>query len=186
MKRAIGTGLLLLGVAAGIALAGAQLVLTDGRSVEGEEVRREGDQYVVTLPSGDAVVIPTPLVREVRLSAPPGGPSGIKLAEPETLAGDTVHFPTTEEQTAAFAGAARFQPDIVDSRWEPSSDWDVDHPERDNNFRPSHWRENIVSSDWTPHPAFAADADALAAGRSTWAPSVVQNEWKPTDGFARR
>jgi hypothetical protein len=196
------SALLLLGliVAAGAALAATELVLQDGRVIEGVELRRDGDSYVLVLESGDAIVIPTVLVKVVRLAgargpltraepqelgeAPPAGPSGLVRAEPRTLAGPEVRPPKTSEQLKVFGAPAQFQQDIVDNEWQPSSDWDMD-PARQNNFAPSKWAENVIDPHWQPESAFDADKDVLAGSRSTFQKSIIDNSWAPTDGFAR-
>jgi hypothetical protein len=200
-------------VTAGAALATTELLLRDGRVIAADDVRRDGDNYTVTLESGDTIVIPVALVERLSLGsgrsdedeAEPEdepsryGPDGVRYSEPQTLAGKApqlrqpeaqvlagvrVDAPTTAEQLAVFGEPAKFQESIIDNTWHPTSDWDMD-PERQNNFAPSRWAEDIVDHDWEPEPAFDNDADVLADSRSTFKKGVVDSTWTPTDAFAR-
>ena len=57
------------------------LVLTDGRVVEGTDVRRRDATYQLTLASGEVLSLPEALVREIRLTddAPkPEAPTAIR------------------------------------------------------------------------------------------------------------
>ena len=110
--------LLALAIAVGAALAATELVLQDGRVLEGVDVRRQEDDYVLRLESGDTVVIPVELVKTVRLietephkypetrpyqypepedltEPPPDAPSGLVESDPQTLAGTPVRPPTS-------------------------------------------------------------------------------------------
>ena len=172
------------------------------RGPPGVEIERDEGNYVVTLEGGDRVAIPEAVVESVRLigsgepevkradprrvagPAPPEGPSGLVRSDPTTLAGPTVRPPTPREQLEVFGEPARFQRDIIDNRWTPSSDWDLD-PERGNNFAPSRWAEDVVDNAWSPTSAFDTKKDVLAGSRSTWQRSIVGSEWTPSDGFSR-
>ena len=194
-------------VAAGATLATTELLLRDGRVIAAADARRDGDDYTVTLESGDTIVVPVALVERVSLSADDEqedepsrySPEGLRYAEPQTLAGTPaplrqagpevlagvrVDPPSTAEQLAVFGEPARFQESIIDNTWHPTSDWDMD-PERQNNFAPSRWAEDIVDNDWEPESAFDDDEDVLANGRSTFQKGVVDSTWTPTDAFAR-
>jgi hypothetical protein len=192
-----------------------ELVLVDGRVLQGTSVRRDGGEYVLTLETGDEISLPAELVESVRLRArredevpeetepplpglgfraagpeplsvaPPEGPSGLIVSDPQQLEGMPVRPRTPSEQTAVFGEPARFQPDIVDNSWEPSSDWDMD-PEKNNNFAPSTWAEDIVDNSWEPKSAWDPHAeDVLKSGHSTWQKGVIDPTWTPTDGFTR-
>lgn len=206
MRRCLTVVTLALLVCCGPLAASVELRLQDGRVIGGREVRRDGDDYVLTLEAGDRIVLPGALVEGVRMAGSeeprrpdrsgltvaeprrvagkpaPEGPTGIREGEPRTLAGVPVRPPRTADQLRVFGKPARFQRSIVDSTWRPSSDWDMD-PRRRNNFAPSRWAEDIVDSDWTPRSAFDEDANVLAAGRSRFAESIVGSGWSPTDGF---
>lgn len=138
----------------------AAIVLADGRVLEGEDVRREGDLIVLELPTGEAIAVPDALVGRLRLGD--GGPlplsrkapPGLRLAEPETLAGTFVPPPRREEQVAVFGEPARFNPGPIDVSWKPRS--------------------------W-----FDPDRDVLARSRARWARSLLDPNWTPSDGFRR-
>jgi hypothetical protein len=194
-------------VGVGTVVATTELVLQDGRVLGGVDVRRDGVDYVVTLESGDVIVIPTALVETVRLanppetdrrsradsrrdtpgqvggSPPPDGPSGIRTGAPETLAGAPARLPKTAEQLEVFGEPARFQKNIIDNRWRPESAFDLTEDVLADSR--STWAEDIVDNEWVPESAFGADKDVLANSRSTWRKSIIDNEWTPTDAFAR-
>ena len=182
-----------------------ELVLLDGQVLRGIDLRRDGEEYVLTLKSGDEVAFPVVLVESVRLvggierhPAPsplrtdlepenlagtpvPGGPTGTRHGDPETLAGQPFDPPSRSEQMKALGPPAEFQKGIVDNRWEPTSDWDMS-PEN-NNFNPSTWAEGPIDPNWQPESAFDPDEDVLESSRSTWQKSIIDNTWTPTDGF---
>jgi hypothetical protein len=184
-----------------------ELALVDGRVLRGTEVRRDNGSYVLTLENEIEIVLPAELVESVRLigmdepseewspedvhsSQPteltgrpvPEGPTGLRSGGPQTLAGRTVTPPRTSEQLEVFGEPARFQEDIVDSRWKPESDWEMD-PVKQNNFAPSSWSKGVIDPNWQPTSGFDAQNDVLKDSRSTWAKSVIDSSWEPTDGF---
>jgi hypothetical protein len=179
--------------------AATDVVLKDGRVIEGTEVRRDGENYILILESGDSIVIPGALVEAVRLTTPepftkadpielaappPEGPTGIVESGAQTLAGTPVRPPTPSEQLKVFGPPAQFQKSLINPDWQPKSDWDMD-PERANNFAPSEWADDIIDPNWEPESAFDRKDDALADSRSKWQKSLIDNSWTPTDGFAR-
>ena len=187
-------------------LATAEVVLRDGTVIAGLEVRREDDNYVLTLEGGNSFVVPVALVELVRLAGradddrrpaagfsegakqvggapPPEGPSGIHVSEAETLAGTRVRAPRPSEQTAVFGEPARFQKDIVDNRWVPTSAFDENEDVLEDSR--STWQKSIVDNHWAPTSAFDEKEDVLKNSRSTWRKSIVDNSWTPTDAFSR-
>jgi len=199
-------------LAIGVIVATSEVVLQDGRVIVGIEVRRDGDNYVIVLENGQAIVLPMALVETVRLGAEPEpepeerydprtgltrsepqelaaplpkGAVGVVISEPRQLAGDPVRVPTTDEQLAVFGKPAEFQKDIIDNRWEPTSDWNMD-PKTQNNFAPSTWSQDIVDHSWEPTSDWNMDPKTQNNfAPSTWSKSIVDNSWTPTDGFAR-
>ena len=173
-------------------LAGAELLLTDGQLLEGVNVRRDGDVYLVSLEAGGVLTIPVALVKEVRLGGAPDpppeparqAPTAFRNEGAETLAGTPVTPPKTSEQTAVFGKPAKFQSGIRDPNWHPTSDWDND-PTKNNNWAPSKWADDIIDSNWEPESAFDADKDVLASGKSTFSDSIIDNSWQPEDGFKK-
>jgi len=206
VQRVFLVSLLLLAAAVQVVRPEAELVLRDGRVLRGAEVQREGDLYVLELESGERLSFPAALVEEVRLSgvgegsAPPGGepsdrpetpaagvsdrdePSGLRRGEPQTLAGIEVRPPSPAEQTRALGPSARFQEDIVDTRWTPKSDWDM-NPAR-NDFNPSTWPRPPIDPGWKPRSAFRGSTDVLESGRSQWQKNIIDPGWQPSDAFA--
>ena len=199
----------------GVIVAATEIVLQDGRVIAGIELRRDGDNYIVVLQNGQAIVLPAALVKTVRLvgepqpepeeepprydpmtgltrrepeelAAPlPKAAVGAVFSGPRQLAGEPVRAPTTHEQLAVFGEPAEFQQDIVDNRWEPSSDWNMDQ-ETQNNFAPSTWSKDIVDNSWEPSSDWDMDAEKQNNfAPSTFSKSIIDNSWTPTDGFAR-
>ena len=196
MRRLTTILLLFLALDAAVLLAGAELVLEDGQVLQGVDVRRDGELYVIELESGGTLTIPVELVKEVRLTEekdeprqvagqpPPPGPTGIRHGDPETLAGQPVNPPRTSDQLAVLGEPSQFRSNIIDPTWQPSSDWDND-PGR-NNFAPSSWAESVIDPDWQPESAFDPDKDVLLGSRSTFRKSIIDPSWQPTDGFSKR
>ncbi len=191
------------------ALAGAELVLENGQVLEGVEVVRKDDRYLLELESGKVLAIPAQLVAKVRLTGEskytpegkritipeelveedrdPEAPTAVRDAGPETLAGrdEAARPPRTENQLRVLGEQARFRGDLVDSSWVPESDWDFDS-ERQNNFDPSRWAKGPTDTRWRPRSAYRGSEDVLTPGDSEWAQSIVDPEWVPEDGFDRR
>lgn len=211
MRNRILLSLIALALVAGTVVATSELVLNDDRVLSGTEVRRDGDNYVLVLEGGDTVVIPTALVREVRLEvapptperdpvtglttggteqiggqSPPDGPTGIRDDGPEQLAGEPVRAPTPSDQLAVFGEPAKFQGNVggINPNWTPKSDWDT-NPAKNNNFAPSKWAQSSIDPSWEPQSAFDKGENVLAAGRATWQQGTIDNSWTPTDGFAK-
>jgi hypothetical protein len=186
--------LLAAAVATAAALAGAELVLLDGQVVRGDSVRREGDIYVLTMPSGE-FTIPVDLVEQVRLTSPPpaadptrpdwvgDGPTGVKAGPPVQLAGPQVPLPPPSAQQAVFGKPAEFKKASIDPTWTPTPAWDpnVDVLAESR----STWKKASIDPTWTPKSAYDPNVDVLAESRSTWQDSPMDSTWTPTDGFKK-
>jgi hypothetical protein len=179
-------------LATAAALGGAELVLMDGRVLQGDSVRRDGDLYVLTTQTGE-VTMPAGLVDSVRLTAEPEerkvegvpeGPTGLRDAGPQQLAGAPVQPSTPQEQTGAIGRPSTFQKSVVDPNWVPTTDWNMD-PEVQNNWAPSKWAESPIDPNWQPTSAFDPKKDVLADSRSSFAKSPIDSSWTPTDGFKK-
>ena len=174
---------------ASAAFADVHLVLRDGRVLEGSEVWREQGIYYLRVAGGGVVPIPEALVERVGLveltEEPPEGPTGIRAAPPQQLAGEPTQVPQPAQQLAAFGEPAQFQRGVIDPNWHPESDWDSNpnDPSR-NDFAPSEWADSIVDTDWQPESAFEQDHTQFAP--STWQKGVIDSSWVPQDGFAKR
>jgi hypothetical protein len=176
-------GLLLAVVAALPVCAGTELVLRDGTVLEGTAVQRLEGNYVLTIEGGEAITVPVELVEQVRLSGEREAPTGMRTGEPETLVGERITPPTRSEQTEKLGPPSRFQDDIVDNSWHPTTDWNMD-PHTQNNFAPSTWSKGPIDPEWKPQSAWDTNEDVLASGRSEWRQGIIDPSWKPTDGFA--
>jgi hypothetical protein len=167
------------------AAADVELVLLDGRSVRGVEVRRDGALYVLVDSSGGTTTFPVEIVSEVRLAAAGGPPiEGFKVTEPRVLAGDpTPHVPVTpDDQLRVFGEPARFQEGPIDSTWVPENDWPGTDPRYDEEHK-ARWAKAPIDPSWTPSSAWEGKPDAMAASRSSFQSSIVNSDWRPTDGF---
>lgn len=187
LKRRVTSTTILLLIVGTIVLA-SELVLRDGRVIEVEKISRDGENYVGTLVDGGKIVLPLGLVESVHLTErgerpAPQGPSGLRIGEPQNLAGTEVRPPTTREQLAVFGEPSRFQQNIIDPTWTPESDWDMDPA--NNNFAPSKWAKDIIDPTWEPVSALDAEEDVLENSRSSWQKSIIDPTWTPTDGFAK-
>ncbi len=194
LRIALFAGIVTLSLVAWVgARSGVEVELTNGQVLRAEEAARDGDDYVIRMEDGSTVVVPTAAVRTVRLSGvgtrppqerePERTPEGLTIAEPQQLAGPEVRAPRRSEQLGVFGEPSSFQKDIVDNRWTPETDWNMD-PKTQNNWAPSTWAKGPIDPTWRPEPAFP-EGDALEGGRSTWQQGPVDSTWTPTDGFAR-
>lgn len=188
MSRRIVLALVLLAPGAIPAWSASAVVLQDGQVLSGIDVRRQGEEVLLTLEGGNVITLPASIVKEIRLSgdgspAKKEAPSAFRNEGPEVLAGEEVRAPRTSEQVANAGSTSRFQQDVVDSNWQPTTDWDMDPS--NNDFAPSTWSRGPVDPNWQPDSAFDAQEDVLAGGRSGWQKSIVDPSWKPEDGFRR-
>jgi len=156
-----------------LALAsGTELVLRDGTVLKGVAVQRLEENYILTLEDGEAITLPTG-----------EAPTGMRTGEAETLVGETITPPTRREQLERLGPPSRFQDDVVDNSWQPSTDWDMD-PDKNNNFAPSTWSEGPIDPEWKPKSAWDANKDVLASGRSEWRENIIDPNWSPKESFA--
>lgn len=171
------------------AVAGAELVLEDGQVLQGTELERKDDLYILHLATGGLLTLPAALVKEWRLTAEgepeeKKPPTGIRETGPDELSGtpDPPKLPRMGDQIEAFGKPpARFRNSIVDPTWRPESDW-TDDPEL-NNFNPSRWYKAPIDPAWRPRSAFDSSVDVFSGSRSTWQRSIVDPTWTPADGF---
>ena len=183
-----------LALSVGPTIADAFLRLTDGRVLEGLDVRRDGDVYLLSLPGDTVMPVPVALVAEVGIrgsreeapAAPPEPPStvptGLTYTEtPRVLAGQEVRPTTPSEQLAVFGKPAEFQQDVVRSGLGPTY-WQPDPSQ--HNWAPSQWAKAPIDSEWHPTSAYDPNANVMAGSETKWAHSIVDSSWTPTDGFA--
>lgn len=195
--------------AGGPLLADFELLLEDGRVLNGVDVRREKGEYLLQMADGQTVSIPEELVAEVRITAGHAAGFGMVEAEPQQLEGDAVDLddenrpasgmvrghaevlageeirpPRTSEQTKALGPPAEFSKGVIDPTWRPESVFNASNDV--TNFNPSTWAEDIVDHSWTPSSDYTQKSDVSNFAPSTWSESIVDNSWKPTDGFSKR
>ncbi len=178
--------LLLAALAAPATYAGAELLLKDGRTVSGIEVRRHGQNYHLTLEGGEILIVPVELVRQVRLAeegppAPPPAPTAMRSVGPEVLVGPPapVDPPATDDQVAVLGPPAKFWPSVFDPVWVPTSDWTLDPAQ--NDFNPARWFTAPIDPIWTPLSAFDGRIDVFEHSRSSWSRSPIDPAWWPTE-----
>ena len=104
-------------------------------------------------------------------------PSGIRVTEPEALAGP--------QQLDVFGkSSTSFPRSIVDPRWSPGSDWN--NSTDLNSLAPSRWYQSLIDPSWEPEPAFSEDDEVTNFNPSRWQTGTVDRNWYPKDGFKRR
>lgn len=165
------------------ALAGAELVLDDGRTLSGTSVERRDENYLLTLEADEVMAVPVALVREVRLTGDDApAPTGIEVGEPRTLVGPPggVQLPARAQQLASFGPPANFRKGTLDPVWQPRDGWLRPGVTQ---FSPARWAKSPLDPTWTPRSAFSANQDVTQFNPARWARSPVDTTWWPTDGF---
>lgn len=167
---------------AGLARAGAELVLLDGKVLAGRSVERKGGTYLLESDRGFVMPVPVELVKEMHLT---GGDApvrtGLTYSEPETLAGSDVKIPTFRDQVAAFG-----KPPVVWAgspaswRWDPTDAFEgQDHTE----FSPARWAQPILDPIWVPVSGFRSDGGVTQFSPARWRADVLSPMWQPRDSF---
>jgi hypothetical protein len=164
------------------ALAGAELVLLDGRVLSGTSVERKGDEYLLTGDRGVVTAIPAALVKQMRLT---GGdsqpPTGLTYAEPQVLAGTTIEGPGRREMLEAFGRPpALFKPPSRTQNWLPTDGFEG---KGYTEFRPTKWVPSVIDPIWRPPSIFTAENDVTQFRPVKWRPTIVNTNWRPHDGF---
>ena len=74
-----------------LAHAQPSLVLTDGQIIKGNEIKRQGDTYLVVMDDGNTATFPAALVKEIKLvdDPRPTPPPGFDYAPAKTIVGPT-------------------------------------------------------------------------------------------------
>lgn len=172
--------------------AETELVLADGQVLEGVEVTLRGDDYELTLSTGDVLTIPKALVTELRLrdagkEKSEEAPSGLELSKPKVLAGPPTPepLPRLHDQLAAFGGGtSTFPRSVVDATWRPREVPDL--ASSLDRFVPSTWYRAPIDPTWTPTPAFTRASDVTAFSPVRWSKGIEREPWWPRDGFRER
>jgi hypothetical protein len=159
------------------AIGGAEIVLSDGTRVAGRSVeRRQGEVHVV-LDSGERIVMPAELVREIVLT------DSSSSSSDETVAPTAEAKPGPDPAAEALPeGVATFRPDVSTLDWTPVSDWrsDLDRLDAD---RASQWSLSPLDVGWKPTQRYHEADDSLRFDFSRWSRSPVRSSWKPADGY---
>jgi hypothetical protein len=171
--------------------ADVELVFGTGDTIKGKEVRREGNDYVLTTFDGGTVRIPLSDIAEIRLVDAPKPrvepeeeswpPTGLTPGEPQVLAGEKVTPPRPSDQLEVFGEPAKFPQTSYDPTWRPKS---ALGPDALADSR-STWVESSHDPSWQPESAFA-EANTLDDSRSTWQEPPSDPSWAPQDGFAEK
>jgi hypothetical protein len=165
------------------ALAGASIVLSDGRVIQGIELLRDGDSYVMTMEGGNKAAFPAALVKEIRLEDDaPKPPAPFDFTKPKTLAGPS-KLPSQDpkDQFKVLGPPTRWSKSALDTTWAPKDAYDPNMDVLAGSR--STWPKNAVDTTWTPTDAYAHSKDVFAWSHSTWAKDVVDTTWMPTDGW---
>lgn len=170
-----------------VALADVELVLKNGDTLQGTDVRRDGDNYVLTTKEGGAITLPLPTVEAVRLLEPEQRNldpdeeqprTGLQTGGPKQIEGEPVRPPTPAEQTAAIGRPSKFievtRPDPIEATY-----WDISHNVLDDSR--STWVEPINDPEWTPKSSLGEDQ--LAKHKSTWVQPPNDPTWVPTSSW---
>jgi len=146
-------------------LAGSALILTDGQVINGTEIRRDGDSYLVTMEGGSIVPFPAQLVKEIKLEsdAPPKPPAGWDYGGPRQFAGSPIPTQNPADQLKVFGPPTRWSKDVVDTTWQPTDGF---------GFKPLSSKTTAATASKYPltfsAPAPIPVASASSSGPSPW------------------
>jgi hypothetical protein len=167
-----------------LAKAQPSLVLTDGQTIKGNEIKRQGDTYYVTMEDGNTATFPVALVKEIKLvdDPRPTPPPGFDYSPARTLVGPKkLHSQDPKDQLRALGPPTRWTPNVIDPTWVPISAYDRDKdvlaPSR------STWSKSAVDTTWVPKSAYDQYRDVFAASRATWTQNVIDPTWEPHDSW---
>jgi len=182
LKAAIPVVLFLLATAA---WAGADLILIDGRLLQGRSVERKDGVYLLTTNFDNVIPVPVELVKEMRLT---GGdatpPTGLVYAAPRLLAGPEIEVPGRREQLAAFGRPpALFQGASNTARWFPQ---DAFKGKDASNFNPVVWAKPTIDPIWNPVPAFTRSTDVTEFNPVRWYRPSIDPSFSPRNDFLPR
>jgi hypothetical protein len=173
-------------VAIGLVVAATELVLQDGRVIAGAEVQRDGDNYAVILESGQTIVLPVDLVREMRLTGRPEPPP--KPPEPDDdrprfnpVTGLTTSKPRELGATQPKGSAAGL---VVGGKPQQLAGDPVRAPTTREQLEvfgePAEFQKNIINPHWQPTSDWDMDPDKQNNfAPSDWAEDIVDHSWEP-------
>ena len=174
-----------LALAATAARAGADLVLLDGKLLEGRSVERKEGAYLLTTSFGNVITVPVELVKEMRLTGGDAAPpTGLVFSTPKTVAGPEMEVPGRRERLAAFGRPpALFQGSPMTGRWYPR---DAFEGKDATNFSPVTWAKTTIDPVWSPVQAFSRTTEIAGFRPAQWFRASIDPAWRPRDGFAPR
>jgi len=167
------------------AWAGADLILLDGKLLQGRSVERRDGVYLLTTSFDNVIPVPAELVREMRLT---GGdavpPTGLVYGPPRQLAGPAIEIPGRREQLAAFGRPpALFQGASNTGRWNPQDGFKGKDA---SSFHPVFWVKPAIDPVWSPTPAYTSATDVTEFRPARWYRSTIDPVWRPRDDFRPR
>jgi rare lipoprotein A len=189
---------------AGPALAGFQLVLKNGKVLNGADLARENGNYVLIQANGQRTTLAPNQVAEVRIlgddvvaaegsgdapgdDAEQDEPVGQNLAggdvqdrviraEPSSLAGgEAPELPQTQDGAQNLAGGTD-QP-LQPGEWRPESDWARE--DEDDWSRTGGWESNAPDRTWIPDSDYATDLEDNNWNPSTWTLPAIDPKGTP-------
>jgi rare lipoprotein A len=204
MNRYLLIPLLLLALSSAASFGAAELVLKNGKSLRGTDVRLEGNLYYLQMADGQIITVPARVVEAMRLTgdkavvdvypdgdqlaeeSPPAeerqAPSEYRISDPKTVAGGPP--PEGHVQSRPPTDLATPPPAAGGERpsweWRPESDWPP--PEDMDNPRRSKWIQPAVDPDWEPEPAYTEEDDVTDFNPSKWM-SAPDSTWTPTNSL---
>ncbi len=164
--------------------ASPSLVLTDGQTIKGNEIKRQGDTYLVIMADGNTAAFPVALVKEVKLvdDPRPSPPPGFDYSPARTLAGPKkLASQDPKDQLKNLGPPTRWSPNVLDPTWVPTSGFDLDKDVLAGSR--STWSKSAVDTTWIPKSAYDYRKDVFANSHSTWAKSLIDTTWEPKDGW---
>ncbi len=173
-RRAVFVALM---AAPAVVFASSSLVLTDGQVIQGSEIKRQGDAYLVTVDGGNTVTFPVVLVKELRFDDAGSAPS--------TLA-DLIEkaWRDSKDQLKALGPPTQWSKSPIDSTWTPVSAFDVDKDVLAHSR--STWSKSAIDTTWVPKSGFDLSKDVFSGRRSSWSKGAVDTTWKPSEGWGFR
>lgn len=168
-----------------LARADVQLVLIDGKTLDGVDVRRDQQVYLLTLENGRVAAVPVELVKEVRLE----GPAKEKQEAREAQRGPDGIIIEDEEDNRTLAGEEDFKhPGVRYGKGEQLAGPDavtIDTSEELAVFgEPAKFQEDIIDSEWVPESDW--DDDPVKNNNfapSTWSKGWNDPSWEPESAF---
>ena len=199
---------------AGPAVAAFQLVLKDGRTLTGADMKRVNGNYVLIQAGGERLTLAANQVAEVRIvgddilqretaaAEPAQGEDGAEAEEEPAgiqLAGGSVSDRLIRSDPATVGGAeapdmpqppghARPEdmPGNPDRPLQPG-EWrpEGDWGQTDDGWLKDGWVTETPDNTWTPESDYATDLEDNNWNPSTWTKPAIDPSWTPKDAYGR-